>query len=54
MKRKEWTWATHVMRRRDNIWAVRVTEWQPRDGKGRPNKQRIRWIIKIQSFVGIT
>lgn len=32
-KIKKWTWAGHVMRRADNRWIVKVTEWQPRDGR---------------------
>ena len=30
IKKKKWTWAGHVMRRQDNRWSLRVTEWIPR------------------------
>ncbi len=33
IKNKKWTWTGHVMRRRDNRWTTRVTEWQPRNGR---------------------
>ncbi len=33
IKNKKWTWVGHVMRRLDNRWTTRVTEWQPRNGR---------------------
>ncbi len=33
IKKKKWTWAGHVMRRRDNRSTTTVTEWQPRNGR---------------------
>ncbi len=33
IKNKKWTWAGHITRRRDNRWTMRVTEWQPRNGR---------------------
>ncbi len=33
IKNKKWIWAGHVMRRSDNRWTTRVTEWQPRNGR---------------------
>lgn len=32
IKRKKWTWTGHVVRRTDNRWTIRITEWIPRDG----------------------
>ncbi len=29
IKNKKWTWAGHIMRRRDNRWTMRVTEGNP-------------------------
>ena len=42
------------MRRRDNRWTVRVTEWPPRNGKRRQNRQRTRRKDEIESFAGVT
>ena len=53
IKKKKWTWAGHVMRRRDNRWTVRLTEWQPRDGKRSQGRQRTRWRDEIKRFAGI-
>ena len=53
IKRKKWTWARHIMRRTDNRWTIRVTEWQPRDGKRRQGRQRTRWKDEIRSFAGV-
>ncbi len=33
IKKKILSWAGHIMRRMDNRWTMRVTEWQPRDYK---------------------
>ena len=30
IKEAKWRWAGHQMRRDDNRWTRRVTEWQPR------------------------
>ena len=41
--KQKWRWAGHVARMKDNSWAKRCTEWQPRRGKrsrGRPSR---RW-----------
>ncbi len=40
-KNKKWTWAGNVMRRRDNRWTTRVTEWQPRNGRRNQGTQDI-------------
>ena len=42
------------MRRRDNRWIVRATEWQPRDGESRQGRQRTRWRDEMESFVEVT
>ncbi len=39
VKNKKWTWVGHVMRRRDNSWNTKVTEWQPRNGRGNQGRQ---------------
>ena len=30
IKEAKWRWAGHLMRRDDNRWTKRMTEWQPR------------------------
>ena len=40
--------------RRDNKFTVRVTEWQPKDGKRRQGRQRTRWRDEIGGFAGVT
>ncbi len=42
IENKKWTWAGHIMRRRDNRWTMRVTEWQPRNGRRNQGRQRVR------------
>lgn len=32
IKKNKWTWAGPVVRRTDNRWTTRATEWVPRDG----------------------
>lgn len=36
-------WAGHLMRRRDDRWTKRITEWRPRDGKRSRGRQKTRW-----------
>ena len=38
----QWSCAGHVMRRDDNRWTKRVTEWQPRNGKRTRGRQKRR------------
>ena len=52
IKRKKWAWAGHVMRRTDNRWTVKVTEWQPRDGKRSKGRPNTRWRDEIRYFAG--
>ncbi len=52
IKNKNWTWAGHVMRRRDNRWTTRVTEWQPRNDRRNQFRQRVRWRDEIRAFAG--
>ncbi len=52
VKNKKWTWAGHVMRRRDNRWTARVTEWQPMNGRRNQGRQRVRWRDEISAFAG--
>ncbi len=48
IKNKKWTWAGHVMRRLDNRWTTRVTEWQPRNGRRNQGSQRGSGGMKLQ------
>ncbi len=41
------------MRRTDNRWTKRVTEWQPRNSKRSQGRQRIRWRDEIVAFAGV-
>ncbi len=50
IKNKKWTWAGHVMRRRDNRWTTRVTEWQPGNGRRSQGRLRVRWRDEIRAF----
>ncbi len=52
IKNKKWTWAGHVMLRRDNRWTTRVTEWQPRNGRRNQGRQRVSWRNEIRAFAG--
>ncbi len=52
IKNKKWTWAGHVMRRHDNRWTTKVTEWQPRNGRRNLCRQRVRWRDEIGAFAG--
>ena len=51
-KEKKWAWAGHVMRRTDHRWTVKVTEWQPRDGKRSKGRPSTRWRNEIRHFGG--
>ncbi len=42
IKSKMWTWAGHVMRRRDSRWTTRVREWQPKNGRRNQGRQSVR------------
>ncbi|GFS25595.1 endonuclease-reverse transcriptase [Elysia marginata] len=41
--KQKWKWAGHVARIQDNRWTLRVTEWQPRNGKRSRGRQARRW-----------
>ncbi|GFS18387.1 endonuclease-reverse transcriptase [Elysia marginata] len=41
--KQKWKWAGHVARLQDNRWTLRVTEWQPRNGKRSRGRQARRW-----------
>ncbi len=47
----KWAWAGHVMRRTDNRWTAKVTEWQPRNCR-RQGRQRTRWRGETIAFAG--
>ncbi len=53
IEKKKWSWEGHIMRKTDNRWTKRVTEWQPRNSKRSQERQRIRWRDKIVAFAGI-
>ena len=52
IKKKKWAWAGHVMRREDNRWSLRVTDWIPREGKRSRGRQKVRWADEIKKFAG--
>ncbi len=52
IKNKKWTWAGHIMCRRDKRWTTRVTEWQPRNGRRNQGRQRVRSRDEIRAFAG--
>ncbi len=54
IKSKKWTWAGHVVRRHDNRWTTRVTEWQPRNGRSSQGRQRVRQKDGIRAFAGLS
>ena len=50
--KRKWTWAGHIIRRSDERWTKRLTEWCPRNGtrtRGRPKK---RWSDDLENFMG--
>ena len=42
------------MRKDDNRWTKRMTEWQPRCGKRGRGRQKLRWRDDITSYAGTT
>ncbi len=52
IKLRKWSWAGHVMRRTDNRWTKRVTEWQGRNCKRSQGGQTVRWRDEITAFAG--
>ena len=42
------------MKRTDNRWTIRPTEWQPKDGKQKQGRHRTRQRDEIGSFAGVT
>ncbi|MFH4979875.1 hypothetical protein AB6A40_006584 [Gnathostoma spinigerum] len=58
---KEWTaaiyeakrrWVGHVVRRDDNRWTYKVTDWIPREGKRPPGRPKIRWDDPVVKLFG--
>ena len=41
--RKKWQWAGHIMRRTDDRWTRRMTEWYPRSSLRRRGRPSRRW-----------
>ena len=54
IKKRKWQWAGHLMRRTDNRWTTRITEWQPREGKRNRGQQKRRWRDEIRKSAGPT
>ena len=52
IKEAKWRWAGHVMRRDDNRWTRRVTEWQLRNGKRTRGRQKRRWRDDLTTYMG--
>ena len=50
IKEAKWRWAGHLMRKDDNRWTKRMTEWQPRCGKRGRGRQKLRWRDDITSY----
>ena len=54
IKEAKWRWAGHLMRKDDNRWTKRMTEWQPRCGQRGRGRQKLRWRDDITSYAGTT
>ena len=54
IKAAKWRWAGHLMRRDDNRWTKRMTEWQPRCGKRGRGRQKLRGRDDITSYASTT
>ena len=54
IKQDKWRWAGHVAKRNDHRWTIRLTEWQPREGKRRRGRQKRRWRDDITAYIGTT
>ena len=54
IKEAKWRWAGHLMRKDDNRWTKRMTEWQPRCGKRGRGRQKLMWRDDITSYAGTT
>ncbi|GFO50048.1 endonuclease-reverse transcriptase [Plakobranchus ocellatus] len=52
--KQKWKWAGHVARLKDSRWTLRVTEWQPRNGKRSRGRQARRWRDDIVKTKGNT
>ncbi|GFR93951.1 endonuclease-reverse transcriptase [Elysia marginata] len=50
--KQKWKWAGLVARLQDNRWTLRVTEWQPRNGKRSRGRQARRWRDDIVRTMG--
>ena len=46
---QKWSWAGHVMRRKDERWSQKLTVWTPRwkRARGRP---KVRWVDDLNEF----
>ena len=51
MKRK-WQWAGHIMRRTDDRWTKRITEWYPRLGTRKRGRPPQRWDKEMAAHCG--
>ena len=50
IKRKQWQWAGHVARRRDNRWTKTVTDWEITGVKRPRGRPYTRWRDDIRKF----
>ena len=46
----KWNWAGHVVRRTDNRWSTRLTQWTPRGHKRKRGRQKTRWRDDLDQF----
>lgn len=53
IKRKKWTWAGHIMRRTNNRWSVRASEWIPSEGKEFKDGSELGGAMKLKKFAGM-
>ncbi len=51
IKKKKWVWGRTAMRKTDNRWLTKVTEWQPRH-RASQGRQMTRWRDEIRAFTG--
>lgn len=48
IKQTKWTWAGHIMRRTNNQWSVRATEWIPSEGKELNDGSELSGVMKFK------
>ncbi len=50
IKMRKWSGAERIIRKTDNRWVKRVTEWHPRNCTRSQGRRRVRWIYGIAAF----